>query len=215
MSAITDKASQLQGLIYSGETVAGGRLRPYAELITGYYQLVLKWNARLNLTTLTEPAQFLERHIVEVYEAVHLIDPAVTSLWDLGSGLGVPGVPFKIFRPDLEVTLVESSRGKAIFLETVVADLEFDLTRVERTRIEDLKPLRPGELLTCRAVERMEGLFQTMLRLGAGATQILLFTTTTAAHSIPGAVLHPLPGALNRCVAELKCSTWNTREQLC
>lgn len=214
MTSATDKADELRALILSGSTPVGDRLQPFTERIAEYYQLVLKWNGRLNLTTLTAPAQFLERHVVEVFEALHLIDPAVTSLWDLGSGLGVPGIPFKIFRSDLEVTLVESNRGKAIFLETVIAEMELDRARVEWKRVEDLAPLGPGALVTCRAIERMESLFQTILQCGAGATQILLFTTIPVAHSIPGAVVHPLPGAFNRCVAELNCSTWNTPEPI-
>lgn len=207
---IGEKTAILRRSILDNGTPNGARLREVADLIAQYYQLVLKWNDRLHLTTITDPDQFLERHVFEVLASLPLIDPSVRVLWDLGSGLGVPGIPFRLFRPDLEVVLVESNRRKVLFLETVISELSMDRMSVLHRRIEDLSPLGRGVLLTGRAIERMEALFPTILRLGAEASQILLFTTTRPAHALPGAVIHPLPGTLNCCVAELKCSTWNT-----
>jgi len=54
-----------------------------------YYALVLKWNGLLHLTTLVAPKDFMERHIVEGLIIHGLIDRRVSTLWDLGSGVGV------------------------------------------------------------------------------------------------------------------------------
>src|ERR1044071_3066172 len=73
-----------------------------------YFELVLKWNPRLHLTTLVDPQQFFQFHILESDFAASLLLPSVTRLWDLGSGLGIPGIPIAILRPDLPVHLVEA-----------------------------------------------------------------------------------------------------------
>ena len=209
MTAIPEKVTRLRELIQTGDTTHGSILRSSADMIAEYYRLVLKWNERLHLTTITEPEHFLERHILEVCASIRLIDPQVSAIWDLGSGLGVPGIPLKIFRPDLQIVLVESGRRKVHFLETVIAELALAQATVDHRRIEDLPPCTEGVLLTGRAIERMESLFPTILQLGAKAAQILLFSTTGPAGSLPGVTIHPLPGAHDRCIAELKCSTWN------
>ena len=174
---------------------------------TDYYALVLKWNNRLHLTTLIEPAQFLERHIAEVCSAVDLIDKGVAKVWDLGSGLGVPGIPIKILRPELEVVLIESSRKKAIFLETVISELRLEHCVVACRRIEDL-PLPSAEvLLTARAVEQMESLLPLIRQFALTACQALLFISQESGQRIMGATLYQLPGSRQRSIAVLKCST--------
>ncbi|MEY3285124.1 MAG: 16S rRNA (guanine(527)-N(7))-methyltransferase RsmG [Acidobacteriota bacterium] len=192
------------------EGLAGLRPALTAEQIdhfAHYYGLVLKWNSRLHLTTLTEPDQFLSRHIAEVCAAVGLIDAQVTGVWDLGSGLGVPGLPLRILRPDLDVLLVEASRKKAIFLETVIAELGLTGCRVACQRIEDLPAPTADLLLTARAVEQMEELLPRLLELAVSAGQLILFISPDLARLLPGATIYPLPGAQQRCLASLKCST--------
>jgi len=177
------------------------------ESFSRYYRLVLKWNPRLHLTTLTEPNQFLERHIEEVLFASQFVLDGVTSFWDLGSGLGVPGIPLKILRPELEMVLVESSRKKAIFLEMVISELRLVHSRVESRRIEALSPLPTGSLLTARAVEQMERLVPQMINLSRNSFQVLLFCSRSLCQSLDGAVPRLIPGSSDRYLADLKCST--------
>lgn len=172
-----------------------------------YYGLVLKWNPRLHLTTLTAPDQFLARHIDEVIFASQFVLDGVTSIWDLGSGLGVPGVPLKILRPELELVLVESSRKKAIFLEMVVSEIGLLHSRVDCRRIEALTPLPAGSLLTARAVEQMERLVPQMVHLSHDSFQVLLFCSRSLCQSLDGAVPRLIPGSSDRYLADLKCST--------
>ena len=156
-----------------------GRLngRPFSETelerFLQYYHLVLKWNPRLHLTTLTAPETFFDRHLreSEVVEAALL--PEVAQVWDLGSGLGIPGIPLAVLRNDLPVTLVESKRHKAIFLEEVAATLNLKNLGVVNSRIESLELLPPFSCLTARAVEQMRALIPFMLELGENCVQIL------------------------------------------
>src|SRR6185369_4459750 len=94
------------------------------DLLERYYKLVLKWNDRLHLTTITAPDAFVRRHLDEAIFVEKRILPIVDEFWDIGSGVGIPGIPVAVRRPDMEVRLVEANRRKALFLEEVVAELQ-------------------------------------------------------------------------------------------
>ena len=146
-----------------------------ADLLSKHYELVLKWNKRLHLTTLTRPQEFFERHILESAFSESFILPSVNLVWDLGSGLGVPGIVIAILRPDLNVRLVEVSRNKALFLEEVVVYLNLKNVKIIESRIEIIESV-PGEsCLIVRAIEKMKKMIPEILRLGENASQILIF----------------------------------------
>jgi 16S rRNA (guanine(527)-N(7))-methyltransferase RsmG len=144
-------------------------------LLSKHYELVLKWNKRLHLTTLTRPQVFFERHILESAFSESLIHPSVNLVWDLGSGLGVPGMVIAILRPDLDVRLVESSRNKALFLEEACAHLNLKNVEVIESRFETIEGVTEKSCLTVRAIERMEQMIPEILKLGDKASQILIF----------------------------------------
>ncbi|HEU0186154.1 MAG TPA: 16S rRNA (guanine(527)-N(7))-methyltransferase RsmG [Blastocatellia bacterium] len=145
------------------------------DLLSRYYELVLKWNKRLHLTTLTRPQEFFERHILESIFSESLILPSVNQVWDLGSGLGVPGMVIAILRPDLDTHLVEAGRNKALFLEETATRLDLKNVTVVESRFETLDPLPEESCLTVRAIEKMGKLIPEILRLGARSSQILIF----------------------------------------
>jgi 16S rRNA (guanine527-N7)-methyltransferase len=145
------------------------------DLLSKHYELTLKWNGRLHLTTLTRPQDFFERHILESAFAESLILPSAHQIWDLGSGLGIPGIVIAVLRPDLTVHMVEASRKKAFFLEEVVEALPLINARVVRSRLESIENLPPESCLTVRAVERMEEMLPEVVRLGVRVSQILMF----------------------------------------
>lgn len=144
------------------------------EQLKKYYALVLKWNSRLHLTTETDPSCFFNRHIFESDFAETFISPSVAEVWDLGTGLGVPGIPLAILRPDLTIHLVESKRGKAIFLEEVASILNLSNVSVVQGRIEELKEFPKNSCLIARAVEQMESVVFEMMRLGENCRQIIV-----------------------------------------
>lgn len=146
-----------------------------SDLLSKYYELVLKWNKRLHLTTLSRPRDFFERHILESAFSESLILPSVNQVWDLGSGLGVPGMVIAILRPDLTVRLVEANRNKALFLEEAAVHLNLKNLKVVESRLEAIDGVTEESCLTARAIEKMEKMVPEILRLGAKASQILFF----------------------------------------
>ena len=107
-----------------------------AEAIARHARLVLDHNSRINLTRIVEPSAVLSRHIVDCLAWLALTDLPVGPGLDLGSGAGYPGIPVAAVTC-MEMTLVESVKKKAAFLEEVVAELALDAT-VFAGRSEDL-----------------------------------------------------------------------------
>ncbi len=92
------------------------------EQIERHVSLLLKWNARINLTAITVPAEVVEKHVLDSLAiASHL--PA-GRLLDAGTGAGFPGIPVRIVRPDIEVWLVDSVQKKVSFLKSALAELK-------------------------------------------------------------------------------------------
>jgi 16S rRNA (guanine527-N7)-methyltransferase len=170
------KTVQLEDILRKTEKADG---TPFSEQETAclsrYFDLVLKWNTRLHLTTLTRPEEFVERHICEAQFAAEKILDSIIEVWDLGTGLGIPGIAIAIFRPDLEVKLVESNRAKSIFLEEAASELRLANVEVLRRRIESLDEMPEVACLTVRAVERMERVLAEVLRIGVRCSQVLVF----------------------------------------
>ena len=124
-----------------------------------YLDLLLKWNARTNLTAIRDPEEIVRRHFgASLFAARHLDpntpDPAVLTLLDFGSGAGFPGLPIALLRPDIQVTLAESQNKKATFLREVVRTLALP-TEVWPDRVESMPAIRQFHTVTLRAVDNM------------------------------------------------------------
>jgi 16S rRNA (guanine527-N7)-methyltransferase len=99
---------KLEGIVDLSESQIGA--------LEAHYSLMLRWNAKVNLTTITGLEEAVERHYCEsLFLGAHLPAGALRIV-DVGSGPGFPGFPVAILRPDCDVTLVESHRRKAVFL---------------------------------------------------------------------------------------------------
>ena len=83
-----------------------------------HYSLLLRWNEKINLTSVAPGAEMVIRHYCEsIFFAAHLpAQSEIASVVDLGSGAGFPGVPIAVLQPDWKVTLLESHQRKAVFL---------------------------------------------------------------------------------------------------
>jgi 16S rRNA (guanine527-N7)-methyltransferase len=122
--------------------------------LSAYLELLLKWNARTNLTAIREPEEIVRRHFGEsLFAARHLGDCA--TLLDFGSGAGFPGLPIQLLRPELQVTLAESQNKKATFLREVVRTLGLK-TEVWANRVEAMPTSRVFDVVALRAVDNME-----------------------------------------------------------
>ncbi|HEV2619447.1 MAG TPA: 16S rRNA (guanine(527)-N(7))-methyltransferase RsmG [Acidobacteriaceae bacterium] len=118
-----------------------------------YLELLLKWNARTNLTSIREPEAIIARHFGESLFTAHHIGPCPTLL-DFGSGAGFPGIPIQLLSADIQVTLAESQARKAAFLREVLRTLHLP-TEVWCGRVEAMPPSRQFHTVTLRAVDRM------------------------------------------------------------
>ena len=124
--------------------------------LSRYLELLLRWNARINLTAVREPEQIVTRHFGEsLFAASRLLEPdSRVHAVDVGSGAGFPGLPLKIYAPQLRLTLIEAHNKKATFLKEAVRTLALDRVEVFAGRAE--KYSQGAELVTLRAVERFE-----------------------------------------------------------
>ena len=120
-----------------------------------YLDLLLRWNARTNLTAIRDPEQIVQRHFGEsLFAGLHLA-PETATLLDLGSGAGFPGMPIALLRPGIAVTLAESQNKKATFLREVVRTLGLKNVEVWASRAESLPATRQFDTVTLRAVDNM------------------------------------------------------------
>ena len=152
--------------------------------ISIYIDLLLRWNARINLTAIRRPEEIVTRHFGEsFFLARHLFpnpcrpernqvtreaddvaeskDPysLLPRVLDIGSGAGFPAIPLKMWAPQIHLTMVESNHKKAAFLREVARALILTDVNVITDRAEILaaRPDHPlAEVVTLRAVERFE-----------------------------------------------------------
>jgi 16S rRNA (guanine527-N7)-methyltransferase len=120
-----------------------------------YLELLLRWNTRLNLTSVREPDQIIQRHLVECAFAATQLPSDVESLLDYGSGAGLPGIVIALCRQDIRVTLADAHGKKAAFLREAVRSLGL-AAEVFDKRVEDLPRERKFGAVSLRAVEKME-----------------------------------------------------------
>ena len=162
--------------------------------ISMYIDVLLRWNARVNLTSVRQPDQILTRHFGESIFTAQLLFPTndrrpttndhlIDHLIDVGSGAGFPGLPIKICHPELRLTLIESSHKKATFLREVVRSLALTDVDVFCGRAEGYAGDRAA-VVTLRAVERFEEVLPVAAGLVApGGRMTLLVGQTQCARA--------------------------------
>ena len=115
-----------------------------------YLALIEKWNRVHNLTAVRETDQMVVLHLLDSLSIIPHV-AAARSLLDVGTGAGLPGIPIAIARPELEVTLLDSSHKKVAFLEQVRSDLALANVQVACERVERWQPGRSFDVVVSRA----------------------------------------------------------------
>ncbi len=160
-------------------------LRPYAKLdeqrlrfTSIYIDILLKWNARINLTAVRDPEEMVTRHFGESFFAAETLSSQGVphTVIDLGSGAGFPGIPLAIAMPESRVTLIESNQKKSTFLREVISALQLRNAMVHRGRGEDYTS--QAALVTMRAVERFEKALATAVELAEPGGRVALMIGT-------------------------------------
>jgi len=156
-------------------------LEPYVKLderqlraTSIYIDLLLKWNARMNLTAVRGPQEIVTRHFGESFFVAKILGAQglPNSVIDLGSGAGFPGIPLAMLMPAAQVTLIESNQKKSTFLKEAALALGLKNVSVFAGRGESY----PGKasLVTMRAVERFDNALTTAAGLLEPAGRIAL-----------------------------------------
>jgi 16S rRNA (guanine527-N7)-methyltransferase len=126
-----------------------------------YLSLILHWNKRMNLTSIRDEDGILRRHFGESIACAAALPGGISTLLDIGSGAGFPGIPIALCRPEIRVTLAESQGKKAAFLREAARVLELSV-EVYAGRAETLAG--PFGCVALRAVDRMSA----AVEVGAG-----------------------------------------------
>jgi 16S rRNA (guanine527-N7)-methyltransferase len=114
--------------------------REQQDKLLHYLALFARWNAAYNLSAIRDPAQMLERHIIDSLSVVKLCGAADEPLIDVGSGGGLPGIPLAIIYPDRPITLLDSNGKKTRFLFQVASQLPLPNVTVVNDRVEAYQP---------------------------------------------------------------------------
>lgn len=179
-----------------------------------YYDLLQRWNEKINLTALPDGDEAVDRLLVEPALAARFLPDAVTSLVDIGSGGGSPAIPLKIASPGTNLWMIEAKARKSAFLREAVRQLGLNGASVETGRFEDLLT-RPDlfgrvDIVSMRAVRadlKTLASVQQFLRPGG---QFFFFTrigTAPSLHLPPQLVVlaeEPLVASLQSSLVRLE-----------
>jgi 16S rRNA (guanine527-N7)-methyltransferase len=156
--------------------------------LLAYYEVLLHWNSKVNLTALADPDEAIDRLLLEPVSAARYL-PHASRLIDLGSGGGSPAIPLGLALDARQLVMVESRGRKAAFLREAARVVGLPTT-VEGERFEVLAGsanYRGGfDIVSLRGVRMDEMALQSASRFVAGGGVIALFVT-------PGTTVSPLP----------------------
>lgn len=167
-----------------------------SDALGAYFSLLLRWNAKINLTGIATVEEAVDRILLEPISAAGAIDSGQVSLIDIGSGGGSPAIPLRIVRPNLKLWMVESKGRKAAFLRECVRELGLTDVFVENARAEELltQPALTESMdyASVRAVRLDARFLNTMQAFVKPGGSLLLFgtrDTNVDVHSVELAVV--------------------------
>jgi len=142
-----------------------------------YIQLIARWNKAFNLTAIRDVEEMVSKHLLDSLVVQPYLEGSL--ILDIGSGAGLPGIPFAITSPDKKFVLIDSNGKKTRFLVQAKIDLKLDNVEVIQQRVEDFQPMEEGhriyfDVITARAYANTDAILNTSAHLQNEATRILV-----------------------------------------
>jgi 16S rRNA (guanine527-N7)-methyltransferase len=200
-AATTPSAAEVgRRVAAAGLSLAENQSRALAQFL----DLLMRWNRVYNITGIRDPAELVDRHLIESLALRPLLRG--TRVADVGTGGGLPGLPLAITEPERSFTLIESRAKRVRFLRHSVAELKLANTSVAHGRAEHLPVEQPFDTVLARAVAPPAELLEICRHLTAPGSILLLLTAPHLHEEFRGLaadfVLRPPPSE----VPELKSS---------
>lgn len=133
-----------------------------------YEKLLLIWNEKINLTAITKPEEIILKHFIDSMTIAKYIG-ANKKLIDVGTGAGFPGIPLKIIRKDIKITLLDSLNKRVQFLNEIIKQLKLEEIETVHGRVEEFgknkKYREKFDYATSRAVANLTTLSEYLLPL--------------------------------------------------
>jgi len=120
-----------------------------------YFELIDSWSTRVNLVSRADIPLLVKNHFLDSLAPIEMI-PHSSSLIDVGSGAGLPGIPLAIARADISVTLLESVHKKVLFLRQAILKLALQNVSVIEGRLEEMDRSKNYDIATVRALPKIE-----------------------------------------------------------
>ena len=140
-----------------------------------YAELLAEWNQKMNLTSIVEESEVIEKHFLDSLTPAFVASFAGKSVADMGSGAGFPGMVFALAFPSCHVTLMDATKKKFLFLEELKKELGINNVRFYVGRVEEAKTLRESfDIVTAR------GFASTRILLEVGAPLVKVNGTVIA-----------------------------------
>jgi 16S rRNA (guanine527-N7)-methyltransferase len=128
-----------------------------------YYQMLVDWNSRINLTAITDHDEVYLKHFYDSLLMTKVVNlNEVSNLCDIGSGAGFPAIPLKLVFPKIDILIIEPTQKRTMFLNEVVASLALDHIVIRNERAEDIASeyRESFDIVTARAVAKMDVLME-------------------------------------------------------
>jgi 16S rRNA (guanine527-N7)-methyltransferase len=137
-----------------------------------HYDLICRWNKRINLTRITSPRDAARLHYAESLFGAQFVSER--PILDIGSGAGFPGIPLAVIRPEVRVTALEANHKKALFLLEARDALRLANFEVINARLEDFD-WAGYELLTSRALDQAESVLPLLIEQMSSNQRLMLY----------------------------------------